>query len=78
MNRVVVDPVTLAKLRDAWQTLELCDDSGRVVGRFVPLVEPAVRAKLEPQVTEEELDRRERAGGGRPLADILGDLEKRS
>lgn len=78
MNRVVVDPVTLAKLRDVWQTLELCDKDGQVVGRFIPIVDRSKCADLEPQVSEEELDRRERAGEGRPLADILADLEKRS
>jgi hypothetical protein len=78
MNQVVIDPVTLAKLRDAWQTVELCDKDGQVVGRFVPIVDRSKCADLEPQISEEELDRREQAGGGRPLADILKDLEKRS
>jgi hypothetical protein len=77
MNRVIVDPATLARLRDARQTLELCDDSGLVVGHFVPALDPSERARLEPQVSEEELDRRLRAGGGRSLAEILTDLEKR-
>jgi hypothetical protein len=49
-----------------------------VVGRFVPTVDHSECAELEPRVSEEELDRRERAGGGRPLANILADLEKRS
>lgn len=78
MNRVVVDPITLTRLLDARQTLELCDDSGRIVGRFIPTVDRSECIDLEPQVSEEELDRRERAGGGRPLADILADLEKQS
>lgn len=78
MNRVVVDPTTFAKLRDARQTLDLCDESGQVAGRFIPLMDPSKFADVEPEISEEELDRRERAGGGRPLADILKDLEKRS
>lgn len=78
MNRVIVDPATLVRLRDVQNTLELCDDFGQVVGHFVPVVAPSERAGLEPRVSEEELDRRERVGGGRPLADILTDLEKRS
>lgn len=78
MNRVVVDPATLAKLRDVWETLDLCDDNGQVVGRFIPMVDRTKCADLEPQISEEELDRRERVGGGRPLVDILKDLERRS
>ena len=33
---------------------------------------------MEPQVSEEELDRRQREGGGRTLDEIMADLEKRS
>ena len=78
MNRVVVDPATLAKLRDVRQALELCDETGRVVGHVVPTVEHSQYAELEPRISEDELDRRERIRGGRSLADILTDLEKRS
>lgn len=78
MNQVVVDPATFAKLRDAQQTLDLCDASGQIAGRFIPIVDRSQCTDLEPQISEEELDRRQGAGGGRPLADILADLEKRS
>lgn len=78
MNRVIVDPATLVQLRNVRQTSELWDDSGKLLGHFVPAMNHSERVDLEPQVSEEELDRRERAGGGRPLADILADLEKRS
>ena len=77
MNRLVVDSATLARLRDVRQTLELCDDSGHVVGHFVPTVDHSQYSDLEPQISEDELDRRERVRGGRSLAEILTDLEKR-
>lgn len=48
MNRVVVDPATLARLRGVRQTLELCDESGRVVGHFVPALEHSEDAGLGP------------------------------
>lgn len=78
MNRLVVDPATLAGLRDVRQTLELCDDSGRVVGHFIPTVDRSQYSELEPQISEDELDRRERIRGGRSLAEILTALEKRT
>jgi len=78
MNRVIVDPATLARLRDARQTLELCDDSGRLLGQCVAAWGPSEGARLERQVSEEEQDRRLRGGGCRSLVEILGDLEKRS
>ena len=78
MNRLVVDPATLAGLRDVRQALELCDDSGRVVGHFIPTVDHSQYSELEPQISEDELDRRERIRGGRSLAEILNALEKQT
>lgn len=78
MTRVVLDAATAAKLHGARDSVELCDESGRVLGRFVPAENGLPGGKLPgPQISEEELDRRERAGGGRSLAEILADLEKR-
>ena len=74
MTRIVVDPATQSQLANARKTLEICDNRGHVLGHFIPILD----SRMEPQVSEEELDRRERAGGGRPLADILADLEKRA
>lgn len=72
MTRVIVDPVTKAKLASVRQKSELCDDSGHILGHFIPL-DPR-----EPQISEEEIERRLRQGGGRTLAEILADLEKRA
>jgi hypothetical protein len=77
MNKVVVDPATRDKLINAHQKLELCDDAGAVLGLFIPVENCSSHSGREPRISAEELDRRERAGGGRPLADILADLEKR-
>ena len=73
MSRVTVNDDLQTKLAGLQQAVELYDASGRILGHFIPI--PA--SKREPQVSEEELRRRERQGGGRPLADILADLEKR-
>ena len=76
MKRVVVDSATLAKLLDLCQSVDLCDESGRAIGRFRPAIldDPA----MQPQISEEEIERRMKLGGGRPLAEILVDLEKRA
>jgi hypothetical protein len=76
MTRVVLDDATLAKLVHVTQTVDLCDPKGRVIGRFVPIIDAARYVGREPDITEEELQRRERQGGGRPLAEIMRDLEK--
>jgi hypothetical protein len=54
------------------ETIEFTDDAGRVLGRFLP------SAALEPKASNEEIEQRLKKGGGRPLADIMSDLEKRT
>jgi hypothetical protein len=76
MGRITVDPTTLARLQGIGRTMELCDESGRVVGHFVPVLDTPIASGSEPQISEEEIQRRLQEGGGRPLADILKDLEK--
>jgi hypothetical protein len=72
MSQIKLDPATAHVLRNAEAPVTLLDEAGNVLGRFVPL-----ERGPEPTISEEELDRREQEGGGRPLRDILADLEKR-
>jgi hypothetical protein len=78
MTRVIVDPQTQARLRDLAQPAELCDESGQVFGYFTPLSSRVPAEAREPVISEEELRRREQEGGGRTLAEILADLEKKA
>jgi hypothetical protein len=73
MVRIVVDSAMQSRLEGMQVVAEICDASGRVLGRFIPVQQKLI---LEPQISDEELRRREAEGGGRPLADILADLEK--
>ncbi|HVA46730.1 MAG TPA: hypothetical protein VNH11_10235 [Pirellulales bacterium] len=75
MKRVVLDSSTLAKLSGD-DIVELCDASGQVIGRFRPAVydDPAA----QPQISDEEMKRRLSEGGGRSLAEIMADWEKRA
>ncbi len=72
---IVHDPLT-AKLAAADAPVELCAPDGRLLGYFTPAKEKMLN--LDPGISDEEAERRLAAGGGRPLADILRDLEKRS
>lgn len=76
MSFVIVPEQLTAKLESADSPLQMCTKDGRVIGYFTP-TKPA-KLNLDPGVSEEELLKRFAAGGGRPLADILRDLEKRS
>jgi hypothetical protein len=77
MQRIVVDPShwTVFSLGDA---AELCDDAGHVLGYFTPAVDRSVYEGVESPTSIDELLRRKQEGGGRPLVDILRDLESRA
>jgi hypothetical protein len=78
MTRVVVDQAVRTRLDQIKEPAELCDESGRVLGRYLP--QPAVSPYqgIDPPISEEELERRDSEEGGRPLAAILADLEKQA
>jgi hypothetical protein len=78
MTEVVLDQATLAKLRRAQELVKVRDEHGSVVGYFHPVLNASDYEGLEPPMSEEEIERRLREPGGRPLAEILADLEKRA
>ncbi|MBU4273956.1 MAG: hypothetical protein KKE86_04935 [Planctomycetes bacterium] len=78
MSILVFDQSTIDKLKTVAVGAEVRDEHGTLVGFFRPAVTPESVDQYECPVGEEELLRRSREGGGRPLADILGDLRKRS
>jgi hypothetical protein len=71
MTKIVLDASTRNKLLDLAQPLELCDESGKVLGVFTPVVRP------EPTISEEELDRREEETESYSTAEVLAHVEKR-
>ncbi|MCE9555669.1 MAG: hypothetical protein K8T91_20155 [Planctomycetes bacterium] len=78
MVRVTIDTATMSKLHNLSSFMELCDETGRVMGRFIPTPDIARYERLSPPASDEELDRRMREGSERSLDDILRDLEARS
>jgi hypothetical protein len=54
--RVTIDADTRKKLLNLTEPLDLCDDTGRVLGTFMPLVSPADDYG-EPPISDEELRR---------------------
>jgi hypothetical protein len=76
MSIIIVHDPLKKTLADADAALEVCSADGRLLGYFTPAKER--KLNLDPGISNEEAERRFAAGGGRPLADILRDLEKRS
>lgn len=77
MTQIRLDSNLASKLHDLEQIVELCDPSGRVLGRFVPIVDPSDWEPVSPEVSEEELDRRAGSSGKRyTTAEVLEHLER--
>jgi hypothetical protein len=78
MSRITIDAALSEQLRGLAQPVELCDASGKVLGRYVPT--PTVKdPRMEPQIDDAELERRKlQDGKGRTLSEIMADLEKRA
>jgi len=77
MSQVTIDSVLLARLNGLTERTEFRDESGRLLGHFVP----AEKAELfvpPPEDrcphTPEELDRRRKENGGRTLREIWKEL----
>ena len=75
MKRMTVDASLPEMLPFIPEPVELCDASGQVLGIYTP--DPAAFDNLDPGISQDELARREAEPGGRRLADILSDLERR-
>ena len=77
MNKIQLDGATLTKLRSATEISEVCDAGGIVVGYFSPAVDRAWYENVEPPISQAELQQIESNLRGRPLADIVSELESR-
>jgi hypothetical protein len=61
MSRIIIDAATATRLGEIEQVVELCDPAGRVLGRFLPTFDMSEWEPITPDVSEEELDRREKS-----------------
>jgi hypothetical protein len=76
MTRVIVDETLRNKLHNLSEPLELCDESGRVLARLTPLLDPS-RYNLEPQISQEEMRQRKQSKEKTyTTAEVLAHLEK--
>jgi hypothetical protein len=75
MSIVITDASLLQKLTQATSTLDFRDPQGNLLGTFAPPQSklPTTRSPF----SDEEIERRRKEPDGRPLADVLRDLENR-
>lgn len=73
MTQLILDASMRSKLYELKQDLELCDESGQVLARLIPVVDPSA---FEPQVSDEELRRRSQSNEKTyTTAEVLAHLE---
>ena len=70
MNRIVVDESVKSQFLRAGEPCEVVDAAGNKLGSFTPEY-----VGYECPYSDEELRQAAQEGGGRPLKDILADLE---
>ena len=76
MTQIILDAGASGQLSGAVQPVELCDPTGRVLGRFVPLIDSSEWEPLTPDISEEEARRRGRSKEKRyTTAEVLARLE---
>lgn len=73
MTTITIPDAILSQIQPREQAVEVCDATGRIIGYFAPAATAEDYRKATPLVSDDELDRRSQAGGGRSLTEILGD-----
>jgi hypothetical protein len=76
MTQVVVDATLKSKLFNFTRKLELCDESGHVLGTFVPAVDYENVERARPKLSQEEMRRRREEKKGYTTGEVLAYLEK--
>lgn len=71
MTQLILDASMRSKLYELKQNLELCDESGQVLARLIPVVDSSA---FEPQVSDEELRRREQSDKWHSTEEVLARL----
>jgi hypothetical protein len=75
MTQIILDAALQKKLHDLVEPLELCDEAGRVLARVTPVYDPALYGPLEPQISEEEIRRREQSEKWYTTEQVLAHLK---
>jgi len=81
MSKLILDPELQTKLNGLNQQVEVCDESGRTVGHFLPVAvyDELLYAALaaESPHSKEELRRRRQETAGRSLDEIWTSLGRK-
>ena len=72
MGRIVLDPELRAKLSGLNEQMEICDETGKVVGLYLPLADykKILYKGVEIPFSEEEIELRRKEKSGSSLAEF--------
>jgi hypothetical protein len=76
MNQIVVDASLTEKLSGLFEPVQLCDEHGRVLGDFCPVVDPSLYEGVDSPLSAEELERRSNEPGGLTTPEVLRKLRE--
>jgi hypothetical protein len=77
MSKIILDDATAAQLAQLQGPALLCDKNGKVLGNYRPKFDPSEWEAVGPEISKEELDRRENANQRRyTTAEVIAHLEK--
>ncbi len=74
MTRIVVDENLEAKLRNQHDEIELCDASGKVLGRFIPVIDMSEWEPVTPDASDDELDQRAQSSKWHTTQEVIARL----
>ena len=74
MTRITLNADLADRLNELGRVVELCDPSGKVVGRFVPAADMSDWEPMIREASEEELRRREESDDWVGTDDVLARL----
>jgi hypothetical protein len=74
MTRITLDAALAVKLHELGKSAELCDPSGKVVGRFEPVFDPSEWEILGPELSDEELEERAKSDKWYTTEEVLAHL----
>lgn len=79
MSKVIVNDELQAKLNGLRQSAEFCTADGKPLGYFMTVTDylELLYGRVKDRFSPEEVERLRQQKGGRPLKEILHDLEKK-
>lgn len=78
MNQITFDDSLSRQVSGLAEPCIVVNQAGKKIGYFTPEVPAAIYEKVKASISLEELKRRSQMEGGRTLAEIMADLEKRA